>query len=109
MPGEYRSLSELGMADSSPFERSLERTNEQVRQLTQNVGQLRPQVQQMAQGMSAMIQSLEAGMESLRQEVANLGSSLQRVSSGGGSSARRQTQATAEQIENLAKIYRDLG
>ena len=109
MPGEYRSLSELGMADSSPFERSLERTNEQVRQLTQNVGQLRPQVQQMTQGMSAMIQSLEAGMESLRQEVANLGSSLQRVSSGGGSSARRQTQATAEQIENLAKIYRDLG
>ena len=109
MPGEYRSLSELGLADSSPFERSLERTNEQVRQLTQNVGQLRPQVQNMTQGMASMVQSLEAGMERLRQEVANLGTSLQRVTSGGGGGARRQMQQQVEQVETLAEIYAKMG
>lgn len=107
--GEYSSLSDLGRAADSPFERSLQRTNEQVQQLTQNVNQLRPQVQQATQGMSQMISALEAGMERLRQEIAQVGANLQRVQTGGGGGGRRAAQQQIEQVETLAEIYRKMG
>lgn len=103
----YSSLSDLGQAGESPYERSLRRINEQIESLRTNISATQQTTQQTSRQLQSLIDALSGSMEKLGIEVGRVADNMTRYSSA-TAAGRRAVQDDAAQVKGLYDIYKSL-